>query len=262
MNVLILFMEEKFIEEKKLTHKKIMKLLDWSYDTVVNGKIPGVDSAIELAEDYLKKSGTLEQQVNKLIRWQDTKSATSGFLSGLGGAIILPVAIPANIASVILVQMRMVAAIAYMGGYNLNDDKVKTFVYVCLTGNGAKDILKGTGINIGNRLVLEGIKKIPGKTLTKINQKVGFRLLTKFGEKGFINLGKMVPVAGGIIGGTIDVISTHVIGKVAKRIFVEKKIWKSYYNNQKKAIIITLFRIIMAVFSTVKIYESSTTSSD
>lgn len=44
------------------------------------------------------------------------------------------------------------------------------------------------------------IKKIPGSTITKINQKVGFRLLTKFGNTDVVNLGKMVPLVGGVIG--------------------------------------------------------------
>ncbi|MCM2535201.1 hypothetical protein NDK43_26175 [Neobacillus pocheonensis] len=70
---------------KKITHETIMRALDWSYETAVNGGIPGIDSAIELAENSMKKKGTVEQQVNKLIRWQNTKSATSGFLTGLGG---------------------------------------------------------------------------------------------------------------------------------------------------------------------------------
>jgi hypothetical protein len=34
--------------------------------------------------------------------------------------------------------------------------------------------------------------------LKKINQKVGFRLVTKFGEKGIINLSKLIPVVGGL----------------------------------------------------------------
>lgn len=31
------------------------------------------------------------------------------------------------------------------------------------------------------------VKKIPGTVITKINQKIGFRFLTKFGSKGLIN---------------------------------------------------------------------------
>lgn len=65
------------------------------------------------------------------------------------------------------------------------------------------------------------IKKIPGKTLTVINRKVGFRFVTKFGEKGIINLGKAVPVLGGIIGGGIDIASTRVIGYNAYKIFMK-----------------------------------------
>ncbi|WP_225983687.1 MULTISPECIES: EcsC family protein [Bacillaceae] len=217
-------------EKKRLTHDAIMNALDWSYDKAINGGIAGMDTAIELAESYLQKSGTLDQKVQSLINWQNTKSATSGFLTGVGGLITLPVAVPANITSVIFVQMRMVAAIAHMGGYDLKDDQVKTFVYVCLAGNGAKDILKNTGIQIGRKLAVTGIKKIPFEVIKKINHAVGFRLLTKFGEKGVINLSKMVPVAGGIIGGTVDAFATNTIGNLAKKMFIQEP--KSYNDDE------------------------------
>lgn len=200
-----------------------MKALDWSYDKAINGGVPGMDTAIELADSYLQKSGTLDEKVKSLILWQNTKSATSGFLTGLGGLITLPVAVPANITSVILIQMRMVAAIAHMGGYDVKDDQVKSFVYACLAGNGAKDILKNAGVQIGNKLAVTGIKKIPFEVIKKINQAVGFRLLTKFGEKGVINLGKLVPLAGGIIGGTVDAVATNTIGNVAYKLFIKEQ---------------------------------------
>lgn len=209
---------------KTLTQDSIMKALDWSYDKAVYGGVPGMDTAIELAESYLNKSGTIEEKVKKLIAWQNTKSATSGFLSGLGGLITLPVAVPANITSVILVQMQMVAAIAHMGGLNVKDDQVKSFVYACLAGNGAKDILKTAGVQITKKLAVTGIKKVPFEVIKKINQAVGFRLLTKFGQKGVINLGKMVPLAGGIIGGTVDAMATNTVGKVAYKLFIKDQL--------------------------------------
>jgi hypothetical protein len=116
----------------------------------------------------------------------------------------------------------MVAAIAYMGGYDLKDDQVKSFVYACLAGNGAKDILKDAGIQLGKKLAVTGIKKIPFEVIKKINQAVGFRLLIKSGEKGLINLGKMVPLVGGIVGGTVDAVSTNIIGNVALKLFIEE----------------------------------------
>jgi hypothetical protein len=47
--------------------------------------------------------------------------------------------------------------------------------------------------------------------------------MTKFGETGIINLGKVVPVVGGFVGGGIDVASTRIIGKNAYKIFVKSE---------------------------------------
>lgn len=38
------------------------------------------------------------------------------------------------------------------------------------------------------------------KTITAINQKIGFRLSTKFNKKGTINIEKTIPLLGAVIG--------------------------------------------------------------
>jgi uncharacterized protein (DUF697 family) len=141
----------------------------------------------------------------------------------LGGLITLPIAIPANIASVIYVQLRMIAAIAHIGGYDVSADQVKTLAYMCLCGSGAIDIAKDVGIQIGTKLTQAAIKRISGETIKAINQKVGFRLATKFGEKGVVNLGKAVPIIGGLIGGTVDSVSTNTIGNIARNAFINEE---------------------------------------
>lgn len=206
----------------ELTQGKIMQALDWAYEKAVAG-VPGLDSADEMAQDYLKGDGSLEDRVNSLIRWQNTKAGTSGFLSGLGGVMLMPVTIPANISSVMYVQVRMIAAIARMGGYDLKDDRVKTLVYACLCGNAAKDIVKDVGIKIGTKLTEQAIKSISREVVVKINQAVGFRLVTKFGEKGMINLGKAIPLFGGIVGATFDSVTTNAIGNIARETFISKE---------------------------------------
>tara|TARA_R110000851_G_scaffold332161_1_gene507591 strand:+ start:842 stop:1441 length:600 start_codon:yes stop_codon:yes gene_type:complete len=199
-----------------------MQVLEWSYEKAING-VAGLDSASELAQSYIQSGNTLSDQANSLIRWQNTKAGTSGFLTGLGGIITMPVTIPANVASVIFVQMRMIAAIAHIGGHDIRDDRVKALVYTCLTGNAAKDILKDIGIVAGTKFTTSAIKNISGKTIVAINQKVGFRLVTKFGEKGVINLGKAVPLVGGIIGATFDSVATNTIGNIARDTFITEK---------------------------------------
>ncbi|HMQ79912.1 MAG TPA: EcsC family protein [Ignavibacteria bacterium] len=197
---------------------KISQVLDWTYDKAING-LGHLESAEELAQTYLRREGSLEDKINSFIRWQNTKCFTSGFLSGLGGLITMPVTIPANVSSVLYVQVRMCATIAVMGGYDAKDDRVRTLVYACLLGNGIKDVLKNMGIVFGNKLSKVAIKKISFEAIKKINQRIGFRLITKFGEKGILNLGKAIPVVGGLIGGTFDLVSSNAVGNVARNTF-------------------------------------------
>jgi hypothetical protein len=202
-----------------LTVSRMQQVLDWAYDTAING-VPGLGTAVELAEDYMKDEGTPTDKANALIRWQIAKCATSGFVTGLGGIITLPVAVPANIASVLYVQIRMVAAIAHIGGYDVRDDRVKTLIYAALCGSAAVEVLKDVGVKIGVKLTEKMIQNISREVIVKINQAVGFRLVTKFGSTGVINLGKAVPVVGGLIGGTMDGLTTNTIGNVSHNIFI------------------------------------------
>ncbi len=200
----------------KITESKIMHTVDWAYYKAVNG-VTGLDSASELAQHYLNTNNILIEQVKSLIRWQNTKAGTSGFLSGLGGIITIPVTIPANITSVMYLQIRMIAAIAYMGGHDLNDDKIKALVYICLTGTGAKNILQE--IKVKN-VTEDAIKNISNKTIFAINHKVGFRLLAEFGEQSIISIGKSVPLLGGFIGASFDSFATNTIGNIAMNTFI------------------------------------------
>ena len=205
-----------------VTQDKMQEMLDFSYNQAING-VSQFNSAQELAQEYLNKDGTLEEQINSLIKAQNIKAATSGFITSLGGIVTLPITLPANITSIFMIQMRMIATIAYMCGADIKDDKVKTFIYVCLLGNSAREVLKKVGINIAQKVTKQLISKISKDIIIEINKQIGFRLLTKFGEKGVINLGKAVPIVGGIIGGSIDMLSTKAIGQTAKKIFIEQK---------------------------------------
>ena len=207
--------------ELKLTQEDIMKLLDKLYSQSING-IPKASLPIkDLANDYLCKYAGIDEAAKKFIKYQIVKCSTSGFLSGLGGVITLPVAVPANVGSVLYVQMRMIACLAYMGGYDAESDQVQTLVYACLAGIAVDQILKETGVKFGTKLSLALVEKIPGSVLVKINQKVGFRFLTKFGTKGVVNISKAVPVVGGVISGGLDFTETKVIADRAYRMFIK-----------------------------------------
>lgn len=203
-----------------ITSEQMQKALLACYDKAING-LPTSKGVVEFAKEYQCKYATPQIAAEQLVKNQILKCGTSGFVTGFGGFLTLPITIPANVGSVLYIQLRMIAAIAYLGGYDPKDDAVQTMVYLCLVGEAVADIVKQVGIKVSNRVALNALKKLPGKVLTKINQKVGMRLLTKFGTKGVINLVKVVPVAGALVGAGFDAVSTQQIARHAIKMFVE-----------------------------------------
>jgi uncharacterized protein (DUF697 family) len=197
----------------------IMRALNWSYDKALGG-VPGLDTATEVGNQYAKGEGSLEERANSLIRWQVGKASTSGFLTGLGGLLTMPVTLPGDLVVVSYIQLRMVAALAHMGGHDVHEDRVRTLAFVCLCGDAAKDVLKGAGIRLGQKLAQKAVQSISGETVKAINRAVGFRLLTKFGEKGIINLGRAVPLIGGGVSAIFDGVATNTVGNVARDVFI------------------------------------------
>lgn len=207
--------------KKIVSSEQIQKILDSIYDMSING-IPKVSPNInEFAENYLEKDKNPEKAAKKMIKNQLVKCTTSGFLSGLGGIITLPVSVPANITSVLYVQMRMIACCAYLAGYDTHSDQVQTLVYACLAGVSVNSVIKNVGKQFGIKVANGLVDKIPGKALISINKKVSFRFITKAGKTGLINIKNLVPGVGGILGGAFDFTETKVIANRAYRWFFE-----------------------------------------
>lgn len=207
---------------KKLNESLIMKALDWAYEKATSNALVGIESSHTLAEFYLKEEGSLENQIDSLIRWQNTKAVALGFATGLGGIIAIPVTLPADLAGVLFIQIRMIAAIAIMNGYDVHDDRVKTMIFACVCGSAAAEILKDAGIKVSTKVLNNMIQNISRETIIKINKAIGIRLVTKFGGTGMINLGKAVPLVGALVGGTFDGVTTNIIGNVAKKTFLNQ----------------------------------------
>jgi EcsC protein family len=199
--------------------RKLLQGLEWIYEKSMNG-VPGIDAGLEeLAQSYGEQYCS-DDAIDRLINWQIAKAGAAGFITGLGGMLTLPVAIPANLVGVSYVQIRMIGAIAHLRGYDIRTDQVRTLVIGCLVGSAVLDILKDMGISVGTQITRQMILRISGQFLKRINQAVGFRLVTKAGSRGAVNLVKGVPIVGGVLGGSLDAAATKVIGVTAKQVFV------------------------------------------
>ena len=210
-------------KEKDVDGKKslFLKGLDFTYEKAIEG-IGKFASSKELAEEYLEKYNNDKKAAAKhMANVQMAKCATSGFLTNLGGLLTLPIAIPADLSTVWFIQLRMIAAIAVMAGLNPKKDEVRTLCYVCLAGQSVAEAAKRLGIEFSKRTGYKMVGKVSAATLRAINQKIGIKLFTKFGEKGIINLGKGVPLIGGVVGGGFDFLSTSIVANKAIKEFLK-----------------------------------------
>ena len=202
----------------------LLKALDWVYDKAVGG-VPGVSGCWQLANDYLQKyNNDPKIAARKMVKAQIMKCTTSGFLTSLGGILTLPIAIPANISTVWFVQLQMIAATAVMAGLNPSHDEVKALCYACLAGSGSVDILKQAGIKFVNKGGQVLIKRIPIEVIHAVNKKLGMLFITKGGTTGIVNLGKAVPVLGGVVGGGFDLVTTRIIANRAIKLFIDDQV--------------------------------------
>ena len=196
--------------------------IEYIVDPAING-LGILCTAKELAEEYLNddRYASKPEMVNSMINWESSKNYSVGFVTALGGGVMLPAGVAGDLYVSWVIQARMSAAIAYIYGYDLNEDRTKTFILATILGEKLlKEVLKDFAIKFvtkgAKNLIMKGIK---GATLRAINKAVGMRLVTKAGEKGLINLVKIVPVISGFVGGVIDVAYCRTVGSAAKLVF-------------------------------------------
>jgi hypothetical protein len=197
----------------------VKKTLDWIVEAGVNG-LGVLPSARKVAEDHLRSAGDVESAIDSIILWRTTYAAGTGFVSGVGGIAVMPVAIPAALLASYALAANTAAAIAYLRGYDIHSEQTRTMILLCLIGESGEQILKNAGIAIGTKLTKNLIQQIPGKVLIEINKRVGFRLVTKAGAKGVVNVAKMVPLVGGVVGASFDSFFVNASGRVSKKVFV------------------------------------------
>lgn len=178
--------------------------------------------AQQVAEEHADGFDDVEEAIERLIRTHVRLAAGAGFVTSLGGFVTLPITVPAGVGGRYLIATRMCAAIAHLRGHDVHSEEVRSAIMVSLLGSAGTEVLKNAGVQIGTKSTTAALRRLPGKVLIEINKKVGYRLLTKFGQRGVINLAKLVPAVGGVIGATVDGVGCRTIGVYAKSTFVAR----------------------------------------
>ena len=92
-------------------------------DKAIDGIGPLRSAAASADSKLVDSGGDVELAITKLVRLHTTLAGAQGFVTNLGGVASLAVALPANVVGVTLVQCHLIAGIAHLRGYDLDDPR-------------------------------------------------------------------------------------------------------------------------------------------
>jgi hypothetical protein len=203
-----------------MTPSPLTRALDWAYDHAVAG-LPGLDSAHALAAASASAGDDARQRVERLIRRQLASASAVGFLAGLTASVSLPAALPANVAALLFVQIRLVAAIAAVGGHDLDDPRVRRLVYLCLTADRAPELLADAGGVVGRRLSRELLAAAPGRLLATLDRRIARRMPVTGARRQTRPPGRrLLTLVGALVGAAADAQATQRVARAARAVFM------------------------------------------
>jgi hypothetical protein len=190
----------------------INKVVTMLLDVGLDGRGP-IRSAAQVASAAKKEHGSRDEAINAIARGTMLRGGIGGFVTGLGGFVTMPIALPANVLEFYVQATRMVGAIAILRGYDIKEPRIRTAVLLTLVGSKSEDVLKKAGMATGGgRVAAIALRNVPPAALMVVNKAIGFRVLRGVGTKVFGRFGRGVPIAGGLVGGGID---AYMMKKIA-----------------------------------------------
>jgi hypothetical protein len=120
-------------------------------------------------------------------------AASTGAVTGMGGAVTMIVGVPADLFNNLAQQFRVTLGIIYArrGSYTVSFDELMSVVGVSL------------GLEAGLLLTREILERMAGKLLIRMGAKAG---------------GRLIPVIGAVVGGTTNYLFIKSVGASVKKI--------------------------------------------
>jgi hypothetical protein len=197
----------------------LRSIVDFAIDG--NSGFPGAKAT---AARSLESRGDRETAIDSLVTYHVGMASAQGFLTSVGGLVTLPVGLPANIAGLAVLSVRMIASIAHLRGYDVDDRRVRAALTLAMLGD--DDV---------RRLVADG--KLPTSPLAiatapvfdpdldrAISERVMGALAGRLGGKHLaVVIVRRIPLVGGGVGAAVDGWLTFGLAAYAKREFVARQ---------------------------------------
>jgi hypothetical protein len=180
------------------------------------GPLPPASKAADV--QLKEQKGDVERAIHEVIENHVRYAAAQGFVTNLGGLVTMALTIPTNVTGLALIQCRMIAGVAHLRGYDLDDPRVRNAILTTMLGE-----------DVVNALVKK--RKLPAPPMAiatapihdpdldkVISAEVAAELVTKVaGKRLATTVGRRIPIAGGFIGLGADAYTTWRVGRYADR---------------------------------------------
>ena len=180
------------------------------------GPLPPASKAAEA--QLREQKGNVDKAVHEVIENHVRYAAAQGFVTNVGGLVTIAITIPTNITGLALIQCRMIAGIAHLRGYDLDDPRVRNAILCCMIGEDAVNSMVKKRLLPAPPMAL-ATAPLHDPDLDKvISSQVAAELVSKVAGKQLVTtIGRRIPIAGGFFGMGADAYVTWKIGRYADR---------------------------------------------
>jgi hypothetical protein len=187
-------------------------------DRAIHGIGPLAPAARAAEKQLAEQRGDVDRAVREVIDNHVRYAGAQGFVTNLGGLVTAAVTIPANITGLALIQCRMVAGIAHLRGYDLEDPRVRNAILVSILGEEAvNSLVKRRKLPAPPMALATAPLHAPNLDAI-VSVEVASDLIARVaGKRLATTVGRRVPIVGGLVGAGADGYITWRIGRYVDR---------------------------------------------
>ncbi len=186
-----------------------------------NTAFPGAKTT---AARSLQSKGEREAAIDSIVMQHIGLASAQGFLTSVGGLITLPVGLPANLAGLAVLSVRMIGSIAHLRGYDVDDRRVRAALTLAMLGDDEVRRLVSEGKLPTTPLVIATSPMFDADLERKISERVMGSLAGRMGGKHLaVVVVRRIPLVGGGVGAAVDGWLTFGLAAYAKREFIARQ---------------------------------------
>ena len=170
---------------------------------------PFLGTPVAVAARFEDASKDKSKVAERIVELYLSLCGSAGFACGVPGLMAVPVTLPANVVSVAFLQLHMCAALATLGGFDVHNAAVREMSIRCLLGDSKatreRDELEGVAKRLALKVAERGVRTVSEQLLKDASKLVLRR----------------IPLVGGAVGCTSDVLTTRRVAAAARKAFLE-----------------------------------------